>query len=117
MLPHFCLCPGYSFDILFIEPIDAPGGLGAEPTIPQGGQTGIKALTPRGLSISWCFTGIRIIQSCISPEKRRGEERRGESLTGSTTQEQAGQEVRRGFPIPILRPVWLPRMAGDEWAY
>ena len=87
-------------------------GLGAEPTTPQGGQTGIEALTPRGLSISWCFTGIRIIQSCISPE-----ERRGESLTGSTTQEQAGQEVRRGFPVPILRPVWLPRMAGDEWAY
>lgn len=49
-------------------------GLGAEPTNPQGGQTRIEALTPRGLSISWCFTGIRIIHSCISPEERRGEE-------------------------------------------
>ena len=75
------------------------GGLGAEPTIPQGGQTGIKALTPRGLSISWCFTGIRIIQSCISPEKHRGEERRGEErreLNGKhdTGAGRAGSEER-----------------------
>lgn len=70
---------------------------GAEQSQPQGGQTRIEALTPRGLSISWCFTGIRIIHSAFSEERREGER----LATGSTTQEQAGQEVRRGFQFPF----------------
>ena len=69
-------------------------GLGAELTTPQGGQTGVEALTPRGLSISWCFTGIRIIQSCISPEERRGEERRELNGKHDTGAGRAGSEER-----------------------
>ena len=41
-----------------------PGGERAQ------AQTGIEALILCGLSISWCFTGIEIIQPRNSPEER-----------------------------------------------
>lgn len=81
-------------------------------------QTGLKALPLSGLSISWCFPGIEMVQPYNFPEKHSSQvtsagEERGE---GSRTQE-GGAGSNESFLIPTLPPVRLPRMASDEWGY